>query len=221
MYIEEVTSLQVGLPPSQNSHLIQLTQNSTLVLLDGQISGQFCGLPLDCPCPIEHSVYFGPNKININNNTNYRVFKYNDNNFSISISTRAVSVNSYCRNGNSKIFNEYSLLSWRNNTTTVKGTRKIPGYLSDTKFFSFDGRVFVILCEYYDPVFDTHELYCTVFKSNEYDNLEVIQYIPVKGAWKVHLLNTTEEIVLVIGNVVPGFSNYTDLYKFNKTVQKV
>lgn len=221
MYIQEVTTLRAALPPSQDSRVLPITENSSLVLLDGQISGTFCGLPAECPCPIEHSVYLSPGKIQINNNTQHRVFKYHEQDLFVGLSTKAVSVNSYCRTNYSKIFNEQSQLSWKDAKTGVKGFRKISGYVSDADFFTYNEWVYVIYCEYYDPVFDTHELFCTVLKSNQENNFEEIQKIPVKGAWKIHLLYTAQGIVLIIGNIVPGISNYTDIYRFNPTKNKV
>lgn len=51
--------------------------------------------------------------------------------------------------------------------------------------------------------------------------MKQIQAIPVKGAWKMHILYTVQGIVLIIGNVIPGVSNYTDIYRFNTSNQKV
>lgn len=221
MYIHEVTTLSTSLPFSQDSRIIQLTPNSTLVLLDGQTSGVFCGLPVNCPCPIEHSIYFGPGKIAINNNTNHRVFKYNEENLFISLSTRASSVSSYCRTNYSRVMNEYSQLSWRNVKTGVNGSTKISGYLSDVEFFTYDGHVYIVYCQYYDSVLDTNELICTVLRNNENSDFEKIQHLPVKGAWKTHILYTAQGIVLIIGNVIPGVSNHTDIYRFSPTIQKV
>lgn len=154
------------MPPSHDSRVIQLTENSSLILIDGQLSGTFCGLPSQCPCPVEHSVYFGPGTVTINNNTNHRIFKYNEGDMFVSINSKAISVNSYCKTNNSKIFHEYSQLSWKNSRTNAKGSRKILGYLSDAEFFIYDGRVYAVYCEYYDPVLDSHELFCSVMRSN-------------------------------------------------------
>lgn len=222
MYIQKATSIRADLPPLQDSRVIQLTRNSTLLLLDGQISGAFCGLPSDCPCPNEHSVYFAPGKIVVDNNTINRVFKYKEEEFYVSLNTTAVSVSSYCRTNYSKIINEFTQLSWKNVKTKVGGARKILGYLSGAEFFTYADRVYVIYCEYYNSVFDSHELYCTVLRSdNEKEDFEEIQLLPVKGAWKTHLLYTAQGIVLIIGNVVPGISNHTDIYRFNPMIQKV
>lgn len=218
MYIQEITTLRAAMPPSQDTRVIQLTENSSLVLLDGQVSGVFCGLLPDCPCPIEHSVYFGPGKITIHNNTHHRAFKYNEKDTFVSINTTSRSVSSFCRTNAS---NEYTQLSWRNTKTNVTGLREIPGYLSDAEFFTYDGRVYVIYCEYYNKIFDSHEWFCTVMRTNQNGEMEEIQNIPVKGAWKTHLLYTAQGVVLIIGNVVPGLSNHTDIYRFNAQKLKV
>lgn len=221
MYIEEVTSLRADLPPSQDTRVFQLTKNLTLILLDGQMPGNFCGLPHDCPCPIEHSIYFSPGKLVFDNNSTERVFKYKQQDLLINFKTNSTSVSSYCRKNHGKILNDLTQLSWKNVKTGIEGFRKIPGYLSDVEFFTYNGLVYVTYCEYYDPVFDTHELYCTVLRSNDQNYLEEIQRIPVKGAWKIHLLHTAQGIDLIIGNIVPGISNYTDIYRFHPIRQNV
>lgn len=221
MYIQEVNTLGANLPPSQDIRILQLTENSTMLLLDGQTYGPQCALPSNCPCPIEHTVYFGPGKITITNNTNQRLFKYNEGDLFVSLSANPASVSSYCRNNFSNLFNEHSVLSWRDVKTGRKGSLETAGYISDADFFTYNGIIYVVVCKYYNLLYDSHELFCTLFANDKEGNFRDIQNIPVNGAWKSHLLYTAQGIVLIIGNVVPGVSNYTDIYRFDPVGEKV
>lgn len=167
MYIEEVASIPASIAPSLSSRVITLSDNSSVVLLDGQVPGTSCGLPVGCSCPVEYSVYIDPAEVSVHNNGLKRIFKNNNEELSVSLSTNSVSVSPLCRTNTSKNFYEDSLLSWKNTKLNVVGSSRISGYLSDAEFFNSNGRLYVVFCEYYDPVSDTYELFCTVARSTE------------------------------------------------------
>lgn len=74
----------------------------------------------------------------------------------------------YYRTNSSKVLNEFSLLTWTSEKDRYGGSYTQPfnisGYISDVAYFTIKTHVYVVICRYYDPVLDTHNLDCTVIR---------------------------------------------------------
>lgn len=80
------------------------------------------------------------------------------------------------RTNSSKVSNEeYFLLSWtseadhhNHNLSDGGGSYtqafNISGYISDVAYFAIENHVYVVICRFYDPVLDTHDLDCIVIR---------------------------------------------------------
>ncbi|XP_066158230.1 reticulocyte-binding protein homolog 2a [Euwallacea fornicatus] len=191
-------------------------------------SHEKCNLPHGCKCSVQYSYVITPQLsiISVLKKSHQRVFSYENGFMSVHFSTNSISTSSKCRANNTDDTSETSTMIWNtfsmemDNGSFQTYPSYFKGYISDVKFFtSIKGVTYAIVAKYYDPIADTHDLNCSVFKFNgDRRSALEIQSIPSYGAWTLYLLPTDQGVVLVIGNL--GKQPSTEIYRFNETHEK-
>lgn len=98
MYIEKTQALQISVPNTISANTME-SNGYVLIHVNGEESGETCGLLESCKCPVqytievspEHSVAIFPNK------GTQRIFTYEDDGMIIHFLTNSFSTDSKCR----------------------------------------------------------------------------------------------------------------------------
>ncbi|KAJ8938300.1 hypothetical protein NQ318_020359 [Aromia moschata] len=233
MYLEKSDVLQISVSNAISARAVTI-KGYALIHVTGVESGEYCGLPSSCKCPVQYSIEVSPeHSIAVYPNKGFqRIFTYDDENMIIHFITNSVSSESTCRTDTARVLNEISMMSWnRLPTENSTGTfyqydKVIEGYISGAEFFTLNGRSYAVIGRYYDANIDSHDLKCLVIRfSDDKSKAEEIQRIPSKGAWSIYLFHTAQGVTLVIGNTGSTLSHFdektsTTIYRFNEEEQQ-
>ncbi|VEN58436.1 unnamed protein product [Callosobruchus maculatus] len=222
MYLEKSKNLQIQVPNSMDTTAVQL-KDYVLLHVTGEEPGPRCSLAESCRCPVHQTLEISPQRTVTDMPTKgvMRVFSYDDDTMIIHFISNSVSYNSTCRTDESKLFNEYSAMSWNtyNTSTTSAGFHQhedvFLGYIRKVEFFSLHGKTYAIVGTFYDPVLDSYDLNCIVYKfEGAKTKAKEIQRIPTKGVREVYILHTAQGVTLILGN-----SKDSDLYHEEEETQ--
>ncbi|XP_017785532.1 PREDICTED: uncharacterized protein LOC108568764 [Nicrophorus vespilloides] len=226
LYLERSDKLQIDLANAVDAQPLK-NEDSVMMHIKSEEPGNKCGLPEACLCSGQHTMQITPgySKNVIENKYGQRVFSYRNEVIFVHVMTNSVSSGEDCRTNGSSLY-EYTTLTW---TVAPVGSRNgsshvyqnmITGYISDVKFFTSGGQVYIVLSRFYDPIINSHDLFCQVLRlSKEMDQVEDVQRIPTKAAWTLHIFYTAQGINLIIGN--KEYTDYnngdlsTGIYRFN------
>ncbi|XP_066248865.1 uncharacterized protein fs(1)M3 [Euwallacea similis] len=227
MYIQNSEDRRLGIHNATDAR-IPMIKDYVTKYITSEESHEKCNLPNECKCFVQHSYAITPqlSVTPILNKSHRRVFSYENDFITVNFSTNSISTSTKCRANNTDDTSEISTMVWSTSSKeTDNGSFQaypshFRGYISDVKFFTSNkGVTYAIIAKYYDPIADTHDLNCSIFRFNDDKrSTSEIQIIPSYGAWTLYLLHTDQGIILVIGNL--GKQPSTEIYRFNETLEK-
>lgn len=98
MYLEKSDSFQVSIPNTIRASTVT-SKEYVLIHIIGENNGDYCSLPSECKCPIQHTIGISPEK-SVNdfpNKGSQRIFSYDDTSMIVHFITNSVSRSSQCR----------------------------------------------------------------------------------------------------------------------------
>ncbi|KAI4486445.1 hypothetical protein M0804_005815 [Polistes exclamans] len=215
-YLEKEENLKIEVPAIKKIDVVVF--NSILKLnMYGEQNSNFCGLPENCSCPLQYVAELMENDCHVwkwNNTSIIQNWHEPSNRFGIDITTSSVSYNSYCTRKETN--QEFTTISWMSNeklgTTSLIKERysvvEVKGFLKDSKTFTYNDEVYIIMAIYYDPIMKTHNTNSFIYKLNfENESLTLHQKIPTNGATALEILQINKDIYIVIacdGNTKMG-----------------
>ncbi|KAF5284772.1 hypothetical protein FQA39_LY04497 [Lamprigera yunnana] len=218
LYLEQSNQLQLFLPNITSGYSYN-TKDTVMLYLTRHNRGSMCGLADVCMCPTQHILQV-TNKESVNTivqSNNQRVFGYEGEGISVHLFTNGISTNEACRTNNVDRYNENVTLMWM--TYSPDGAvdhfyfpENLLGYISGVQFFTYAGNTFIVVAKYYDPISNTHDVPCLVWKiSKETGDVQLIQSIPGESTWVVHLFYTAQGIVLILGSLETSITSNDNL----------
>ncbi|KAL3289954.1 hypothetical protein HHI36_023337 [Cryptolaemus montrouzieri] len=230
MYLERSNVVQLSFPNTIDAQVFRL-KDYILIHIIGEQEGNLCGLPEKCKCPVQYTIQISP-ELSINSfvsKSSQRIYSYDDGFMTIHLVTDTVSTDATCRTNNSQ--SEHSTLTW--NTITSEnvdgGLHSHPidftGYISAVEYFSLNGNTYVIVGRYYDPMANSYNLDCVIYKfSKDKTFVEEIQRIKTNGVWSLKIFTSDQGINLIVGMLADGNpernAEKTLLMKFDKNQEK-
>ncbi|KAJ8930053.1 hypothetical protein NQ314_017218, partial [Rhamnusium bicolor] len=97
MYIEKSNTLQISVANTINANVIT-SKGYVLIHVTGEESGEYCGLPNTCKCPVQYAIEISPeySVATFPNKSPQRTFSYSGDNMIIHFLTNSVSTDSNC-----------------------------------------------------------------------------------------------------------------------------
>lgn len=98
MYIEKTQALQISVPNTISARTMK-SKDYVLIHVNGEESGEHCGLTENCKCPVQYSIEVSPeHSVAIFPNKGFqRIFTYDEDGTLIHFLTNSFSTDSNCR----------------------------------------------------------------------------------------------------------------------------
>ncbi|CAG9816474.1 unnamed protein product [Phaedon cochleariae] len=229
MYLEKSDDLQISVPDTLSASVVTSKGYVLLHVTGKEPSGEYCGLPRYCECPLQYALEISPERsiTAFPDKGSQRIFSYDDEKMIVHFITNSVSTSANCSTDKSKLMNEVSMMTW-NTLSTVNVTGQFyqypkffPGYISKVVYFTLDDITYALVGRYYDPVLGSNDLDCTVIRFDEKRmNATETQKILTRGVNELHVFHTAQGVVLVIGNSIgpqnEDADGETQIHRFNQ-----
>ncbi|KAK4872002.1 hypothetical protein RN001_016126 [Aquatica leii] len=231
LYLEKANELEII--TTNISHAYAYNSKGTVLLyLTQHQKENACSLSNSCPCPIQEVLQITNEKSihSIGKSHIQRVFGYESDDISIQLVTNGISTSELCRTNSSTGFNETTSLMWI--THSPNGAvdhyyypENVSGYVSGVEFFSYNGSSYVIITRFYEPINNTYNVPCLVFKiTKERGDVELIQTISAESAWVLHLFHTVNGVVIIIGSLAStsklNSNSGVSVYRFDEKLEQ-
>ncbi|KAK2576706.1 hypothetical protein KPH14_005365 [Odynerus spinipes] len=221
-YLEIEDHLKIEVPTVKKIDVIVF--GSTVKFnLYGEQTGDSCGLPRDCSCPLQYIAELTEKDCRVwrrNETFTLRNFHEPNNLFGIDVTTSTVSYNARCTRN--KTDSEFTAISWMTNEkykeNDIFNARysdiQVKGFLKDARAFTNNDQVYLALAIYYDPTAKTHYTNSSIYKlSLENDSLSLHQEIPTDGASAIEVFKINYSTYIVIA--CDGDTMGSLIYKLN------